>query len=233
MTQLLFCVLVFAVAALAAAGLRRSAVPAMSIAGLLAVYIVIPGLLARLGALDRYNPLPAPALVLLLGLTLLTVFLTLGRRGAAVAAATPLAFLVTLQAFRIDVEWLLHRLYLEGSVPVQMTYTGRNWDVVTGITGLLLGGWLLTGRSAPRWLILLWNLAGLALLLNIVIVAVLSTPVPFRRFLAGPPNLLPSTFPYVWLPSFLVELALASHLLVFRKIGIGGERRTGVNWSRR
>jgi hypothetical protein len=67
-------------------------------------------------------------------------------------------------------------------------------------------------------MVLAWNLLGLALLLNILTIAVLATPVPFRQFTDGPPNLLPSTFPYVWLPSFLVQLALASHLLVFRKL---------------
>jgi hypothetical protein len=33
-----------------------------------------------------------------------------------------------------------------------------------------------------------------------------------------PANLLPSTFPYVWLPTFLVQAALFGHLLVFRAI---------------
>jgi hypothetical protein len=33
-----------------------------------------------------------------------------------------------------------------------------------------------------------------------------------------PPNPVPSTFPYIWLPSFLVQLALGSHLIVFRKL---------------
>ncbi len=63
-----------------------------------------------------------------------------------------------------------------------------------------------------------WNLLGLALLINIVTIAVLSTPVPFRRFLEDPPNRLPSLFPYVWLPTFLVQVALAGHVLVFRRL---------------
>lgn len=39
-----------------------------------------------------------------------------------------------------------------------------------------------------------------------------------RSFSDGPPNLLPSTFPYVWLPTFLVQLALFGHLLLFRRL---------------
>jgi hypothetical protein len=62
-----------------------------------------------------------------------------------------------------------------------------------------------------------WNVLGLALLANIVAIAVLSTPT-LHRFPEGPPNVLPSTFPWVWLPSFLVQVALGSHLLVFRRL---------------
>ena len=81
--------------------------------------------------------------------------------------------------------------------------------------------------GTPRFLIYMtafvvvwiaWNVLGLVLLANIVITAVLSTPVPFRRFLDQPPHTLPSTFPFVWLPSFLVQVALGSHLLVFRQL---------------
>jgi hypothetical protein len=39
-----------------------------------------------------------------------------------------------------------------------------------------------------------------------------------HRFPGQPPNLLPSAFPWVWLPSFLVQVALGSHLLVFRRL---------------
>ena len=201
---------------------RRAGIGPVPLGGMLLVYLGIPALLSRSGALDRYDPLPAPALLLLLGLTLLTaatVFSPLGRR----LAVLPLGGIIALQAFRIAVEWTLHRLYLEGSVPVQMTYSGRNFDIISGLSGLLLGGWMQSGRPVKRGVVLAWNILGLVLLANIVAVAALSTPVPFRRFPDGPPNLLPSEFPWVWLPSFLVQVAFGSHLLVFRKL-VGRDR---------
>jgi hypothetical protein len=99
-----------------------------------------------------------------------------------------------------------------------MTYSGRNFDVATGISGLVLGLWLMNRKSVPRAVVLTWNLLGLALLANIVGVAVLSVPGPLRQFGDEPANRLPSTFPFVWLPSFLVQVALGSHLLVFRQL---------------
>ena len=83
--------------------------------------------------------------------------------------------------------------------------------------------WLARGGRS-RGLVLAWNVLGFVLLANIVTIAVLSTPVPFRRFTEGPANLLPGLLPYVWLPSFLVQLALAGHLLVFRRLVTGQEQ---------
>ncbi len=214
----LFSGLVLVVAVLIVYGFRRAAVGWVPTLGILLVYIAVPGLLARMGVLDRYNPPPAPALLLLLGLALLTIAVVFSPIGERLAGGVAVGAVVALQAFRIPVELVLQRLYLEGAVPVQMTYSGRNFDVITGITGLVLGIWLLSNRPAGRAVVLAWNVLGLALLANIVGIAVLSTPVPFRRFMEGPPNLLPSTFPYVWLPSFLVQVALGSHLLVFRQL---------------
>ena len=227
-TAMLFSVLVFVVAPIVLLALRRRG--AMGLPGTLGIflaYLVIPGLLAWRGVISRYDPLPAPALLLLLAVTLLTVAILLSPVGARLAAGLALGAVVAFQAFRIPVELLLHRMYTDGTVPVQMTYTGRNFDVVTGVSGLVLGLWLLSGRSVPRGVIWGWNILGLALLANIVSIAVLSTPVPFRRFLESPPHTLPSTFPYIWLPSFLVQVALGSHLLVFRQLRRGARETAG------
>jgi len=188
-------------------------VPLLVLAG----WLALPGVLARVGALDRYAPLPAPALILVGVISIGTVALALSPVGARIASTVPLAGLVVFHVFRVPVELLLQRLYVEGVIPVEMTYAGRNFDIVTGLTAAALALFL-RSRRGMRWLVLAWNLLGIALLANIVIVAVLSTPVPFRAFADGPPNLLPSTFPYVWLPTFLVQAALFGHLVVFRAL---------------
>jgi len=181
----------------------------------LVFWLLVPAALASQGALDRYDPLPAPALILVGVLTLGTVGLALSPFGARLAAGIPLAGLVGFQAFRVPLEWLLHELYGEGRLPVQMTYAGRNFDIVSGLLAAALAYGLWKGGRAG-WLVVAWNLLGMALLVNIVTIAVLSTPVPFRYFLNEPPNLLPSTFPFVWIPTFLVQAALFGHILVFR-----------------
>ena len=61
-----------------------------------------------------------------------------------------------------------------------------------------------------------WNLAGLALLVNIVSVAILSMPTPFRAFTNEPANTFVTQAPYVWLPVFLVQAAWLGHLLTLK-----------------
>jgi hypothetical protein len=220
-----FVVLTVAVAALFWRAVRATAPPppaadrqgSIVFVLVIAGWIVIPAILASGGVLDRYNPLPAPALLMVLVIAVATVALAFSRFGARLARGLPLWALVGFQAFRIPVEILLHALYVDGVLPVQMTYAGLNFDIATGLSAAALGLYLRAGNGTRTW-VAIWNIVGLALLINIVTIAVLSTPVPFRHFANDPPNLLPSTFPYVWLPTFLVQAALFGHLLVFRAL---------------
>ncbi|MDA1184436.1 MAG: hypothetical protein O2930_07310 [Acidobacteria bacterium] len=227
MTAVLFVALVLLMAVLVGLALLRAGQSDVNshqqwtyIGGFVVLYLAVPAVLATTGRLDRYDPMPAPALVMVPLLTLVTVRFATSSVGARVGSSVGLATLVGFQVFRLPVEWLLHRLSVEQVIPQVMTYSGRNFDIVSGVTGGLLGVWLLR-RSVPSWVLVIWNLTGLALLGNIVLVATLSTPALFRVFTEGPPNLLPSTFPFVWLPSFLVQLALVGHLLLFRCLRSG------------
>jgi hypothetical protein len=112
----------------------------------------------------------------------------------------------------------MHRAYTEGLMPVQMSYSGRNFDIITGVTAVLLGAWLAFTRRESRGLVLLWNTLGLALLVNILVVALLSTPTPMRVFMNEPANVWISRAPWVWLPAVLVLAALCGHVLVYRRL---------------
>ena len=212
-----FLATVLAVVVLFASAWRRTGggvgVPILVLLG----WLAIPGILAATGRLDDYGRTPAPVMALIAAITVGTAVLAFSPAGGRLVSAVPLAGLVGYAVFRVPVEWTLHRLYVEGVIPVQMTYAGRNFDIVTGITAAIVAFLLAAGRGG-KTLVLVWNLLGLGLLANIVAIAVLSTPVPFRAFMNEPANRLPSMFPYVWLPTFLVQAALFGHLLVFRAL---------------
>ena len=179
------------------------------------VWLAVTGLAGWLGLIRDFQRVPPPMFVLLLAAVVLTVVTAMSRIGSRLVAEAGIVWLIGVQAFRVAVEVFLdwgHRVDL---VPVQMTFEGRNWDIVSGVSAAAVA-WLAAKRQAPRWLVLLWNCVGLALLLNIVVIAVLSMPTPLRRFHNEPVNSFIAYFPYIWLPTFLVQLALFGHLLVFR-----------------
>jgi hypothetical protein len=76
--------------------------------------------------------------------------------------------------------------------------------------------WLAAHNRLSTWSLLAWNLIGLGLLVNVVTIAMLSAPTPFRVFLTEPATTIVTYAPYVWLPAFIVQAALFGHLLVFR-----------------
>ena len=69
---------------------------------------------------------------------------------------------------------------------------------------------------AYRWSDL-WNVFDLALLVNIVAIAIVSTP-RFRYFGDQQLNVWITYPPFVWLPAVMVLTALAGHLVIFRAI---------------
>lgn len=185
-------------------------------AGLLA-WLAFTALAAASGVIAKFDTMPPP-LMPLVGLAgVMSTVLAFSKLGTLLARALPVAALVGFHAFRFPLELVLHRLSLDGVLPVQMTYDGMNFDIVTGVSAVVVALWAAFG-NVPRVVVWLWNVLGLVLLLVIVTIAILSTPVPFRLFMNDPANTIVATLPFVWLPTVLVQAAWIGHLLVFRRL---------------
>lgn len=194
--------------------LRRKRTLGVGVAAL--AWLLFTGLVAASGILRRFDAFPPPFAGLLVAIVALGLTIGFSPLGTRLVRGLPLWLLVGSQVFRFPLELLMHQTYIEGVMPVQMSYSGRNFDIVTGVTAGLLGGWLARGR-VPRGIVTAWNVLGFALLLNVVTVAVVSTP-PFRWFGDEHLNTFVTYSPFVWLPAVLVVAALAGHLLVWRKL---------------
>jgi hypothetical protein len=87
-------------------------------------------------------------------------------------------------------------------MPAEMSYSGHNFDIVTGVSAVIVAAMLARGW-AGRQLVLAWNILGLALVLNVTGVAVLATPA-FRYFGENSLNVWVTYPPFVWLPAVMV-----------------------------
>ncbi len=179
------------------------------------VWLVVPAWLANAGTLAQFEAVPPMLVRVVVPAAVIVTAVSLSPAGMWVAKRLPLTLLVGFQAFRLPLEIVLHQLAERGVLPVQMTFTGWNFDILTGASALVLWFLLRRGYVSPK-VLKIWNVAGLLLLCTIVTLAVLAFPKPFGLF--TPQNRIVAYFPWVWLPTFLVQLALFGHLLMFRKL---------------
>jgi hypothetical protein len=156
----------------------------------------------------------APVIVIPLISILLWTF---SRNLGEVLIHIPAANIIRLQVFRFFVELLLWTLFVALVLPEQMTFEGRNFDILAGITAPLIA-WLVSRKKISKTGVILWNVVCLGLLINIVTVAILSVPSPIRVFMNEPANTIVASFPISWLPGFLVPLAYTLHFLSLRQI---------------
>jgi hypothetical protein len=149
-------------------------------------------------------------------LTLLFLFLT--AKGRQFIDSLPLKNLTYLNIVRIPVEIVLFWLFLNKSIPELMTFQGRNFDLIAGITAPLVAYFGFTKQKISRKAILIWNFICLGLLINIVVNALLSAPSPIQKFAFEQPNIALFNFPISWLPTFIVPIVLFGHLTSIRQL---------------
>jgi hypothetical protein len=192
---------------------RRSGVVTAVVAG---AWMAITWIAGASGVLRAWDRRPPPFAFLVAGIVLVSCTLAFSRVGRQLAALAPLWALVAVQSFRLPLELAMHSMYERGIMPVEMTYTGRNFDIVTGATALVVAALVFLGTGGRR-LVAAWNVLGFALLLNVVVVAILATPA-FSYFGSEHLNTFVTYVPFVWLPAVMVSAALAGHLIIARAL---------------
>ena len=165
-----------------------------------------------------------PPKILLFGvlpsiLTIIYLFAT--PKGRQFIDSLPLKKITYLNVVRIPVEIVLLWLFFYKAVPQLMTFEGRNFDIIAGITAPLIAYFGLTKGKLSRQIILVWNFICLGLLINIVANALLSAPSPLQKFAFDQPNMAILNFPFSWLPTFIVPVVLFGHLASIRQLTRG------------
>ncbi len=160
-----------------------------------------------------------PRFVLLVGppaLLILSLFLTASGRRFIDGLDT--GRLTLLHMVRIPVELVLFGLFTYGAVPEVMTFEGRNFDILSGLTAPLVYAFGYLRPQIGTGVLIAWNVACLALLVNVVTHAVLAAPTDFQQIAFDQPNVGVIYFPFVWLPCMVVPLVLFAHLVSLRRL---------------
>ena len=206
-----FAAVAFLIQAIKAVGVRT--LPSQILIFLLPLWILFTAVLSIGGFYTRFDVWP-PRIVLfavLPSLLVVVCYFIFFRR--SFIERLPLRLITLLHVVRIPVEIVLLWLFFAGLVPQSMTFEGRNFDILSGVLAPMV--WFLGFRGGERrWLLIGYNLLGLGLLSNIVLIAVRAMPSPTFDPGSGQPNIGVAFFPYIWLPAIVVPIVLFSHLAV-------------------
>jgi hypothetical protein len=134
----------------------------------------------------------------------------------------PFAVLTLLHVVRVPVEVTLYWLYEKGQVPEAMTFAGSNFDILSGITAPVVYYFAFRNGTFNRPLLLIWNIAALLLLVNIVGTAILAFPSPLQSIALDRPNVAVMYFPFVWLPAVVVPAVFFAHIAALYKLSRPG-----------
>lgn len=184
----------------------------------LVLWSVVQSILALIGFYTNNLDALPPRIILILAPTLLVIlWLFSWKKGREFINQLPLVPLTYLSIIRIPVEIVLYWLYLHQAVPELMTFAGRNFDILAGITAPFAAYFGLQQKIRPG-VMLIWNIVSLGLLLFIIANAILSAPTPIQKFGFDQPNVALLYFPFVLLPAVVVPVVLFSHLVALRQM---------------
>ncbi len=192
-----------------------------TVARVLVIIIIWMALHAVLGFTKFYtvtNTLPPRFALMVVPAFLLILILFLTQSGRRFIDSLSMKILTQLHVVRIFVELVLWWLFLYKYIPQLMTFEGRNFDILAGLTAPFITYYGFVRRKLGNTFKLVWNIICLLLLINIVVNAVLSAPFAFQQFAFDQPNVAVLYFPFVWLPCFIVPVVLFSHLVLIRRL---------------
>ncbi len=186
--------------------------------GLSIAWLGVQAVLGIRGFYTNTEAMP-PRFLLLFPPTLIVMILLFATaKGRAWIDGLDQRMFTLLHVVRIPVEMVLFWLSVQLVVPGVMTFEGRNFDILSGITAPIVWYWGYVRGKLGRRVLLAWNFICLALVLNVVIHAILAVPTPFQQIAFDQPNIAILHFPFNWLPAFVVPVVWFSHFAAIRSL---------------
>ncbi len=190
----------------------------LSAVAIIITWLIYTAIISFSGLLNDFDAMPPRLLLVILPPIVIIGVLFASHEFLKLTEQINIFWFTYLQSFRIVVEFILWLLYKYQIIPVQMSFQGLNFDLFVGISAPFVAYYCFRKKTWSPHIALWWNIAGIVLLLNFVVIAALSTPYPFRYFTNNPANYIVFHFPFVWLPGFVVPVALLLHLISIRRL---------------
>ena len=182
------------------------------------IWMILQSALGLSGFYKVTGTIPPRFLFLVGPGVLLAILLTFTKQGKDFLDSLDMKSLTLLHTVRLPVEIVLYFVFIAGMIPELMTFEGRNFDIISGISAPFVYYFVFISKNAGKNALLVWNMICLILLINIVAIAVLSAKTPFQILAFDQPNIGIALFPILLLPSVVVPIVLISHLAAIRQL---------------
>lgn len=140
-------------------------------------------------------------------------FVSISSYGARLALGLSINALVAFQVVRLPMELVLHQWARQGTIPMVVTWTGYNWDILTGIFALLI----VPIASKSRRAVWIFNICGLILLINLLVVW-LATALELSGWYGQPSLKLAYHTPYFLIFPIYFAGIFAGHIVLTRAL---------------
>lgn len=169
-------------------------------------------LVGYFGILKDTSLPPKMPLLLVFPIFGLLIWFFTSKKASPYLKPIPIYIPLLFQSFRIFVELLIWWSYLKGLTAVEATFEGYNYEIVFGLSALIMGLLAFKNMIGPK-LIILWNVIGLSFLSVIVGIFVTLVYFPsiwgYENEIVNPEFL---TFPYMYIPAVYMHVAVFTHV---------------------
>lgn len=176
-------------------------------------WLLVQYLIHQTGFYHTLTLPPRIPLFMIAPLFLFSFIFLLKNRKSNVLNNIPLEIPIAYQSFRAIIEVLFYYTYVQGILPIQVTFEGANYDVLLGISAILVGVYARKKNASIRFLIA-WNIIGIGVVAFAAFTFVTSFYFPsiwgqtdsivIQEF---------NQFPFLLLPLFFMPSAVFMHLV--------------------
>jgi hypothetical protein len=188
------------------------------IATFIGVWLFVIALLTYNDFFRQFDATPPRFILIVIPPILTVLILFLIPTARAFFHQMPLTVLTYIHIVRVPVEIVLWWLAINQALPMELTFEGMNYDILSGISAPFAGIFFVGMRSKAKIAAIIWNLLTLGLLIVIVFSAISATPYFYESAGYQQPNIAVFYFPYVWLPAFVVPVIFFSHMVSLYKL---------------
>ena len=175
------------------------------------IWSLVNSILAFTGFYEKTDLIPPRFLLILIPVLSFIIFGLTKKRLNWITQKRRTDLSTFLHTIRIPVEIILFYLFVDKMLPELMTFEGRNFDILAGISAPIIGLlWL--NKIISRNALIIWNVFGLFLILFVFINGILSSELPIQIFGFEQPTKAINYFPFVLLPATIVPIVIYTHI---------------------